>query len=317
MSIFQRDPYTSEATQFIEQLKAQKPLLEGQQRDGRALLWDKAVDREAQAEFGAARVAQMQARVAHYELDADASKSLVAKAHQSQNQANKLLADLKQAQADAIAAQMDLGYTRIRAPFDGVFVKGAIDEGSFANVGNPLGRLVNLNPLRIVVYVGEQEYPLLTVGQECNVLLPQGETRLAKITFKSPVTTNKTHTFEVHLELDNPNYTLPEGLAVTTLAQTNHALATTLPASLLTLDDEGKMGVKTIDSESKVRFIPLTLLSGNHEHVIVSGLTEPVRIITRGQEFVNEGQAVSFEDEAPLHPESAPKPQPPVVSEAP
>jgi hypothetical protein len=58
MSIFQRDPYTSEATQFIEQLKAQKPLLEGQQRDGRALLWDKAVDREAQAEFGAARVAQ-------------------------------------------------------------------------------------------------------------------------------------------------------------------------------------------------------------------------------------------------------------------
>ncbi|WP_408595881.1 DUF3460 family protein [Limnohabitans sp.] len=58
MSIFQRAPYTSEATQFIEQLKAQKPLLEGQQRDGRALLWDKAVDREAQAEFGAARVAQ-------------------------------------------------------------------------------------------------------------------------------------------------------------------------------------------------------------------------------------------------------------------
>lgn len=58
MSIFQRDHYTSEATQFIEQLKAQKPLLEAQQREGRALLWDKAVDREAQSEFGAARVAQ-------------------------------------------------------------------------------------------------------------------------------------------------------------------------------------------------------------------------------------------------------------------
>ena len=58
MSIFQRDHYTSEATQFIEQLKAQKPQLEAQQRDGRALLWDKAVDRDVQAEFSAARVSQ-------------------------------------------------------------------------------------------------------------------------------------------------------------------------------------------------------------------------------------------------------------------
>ena len=40
MSIFRRPDYTSETTQFIEQLKAQKPTLETQQREGRALLWD-------------------------------------------------------------------------------------------------------------------------------------------------------------------------------------------------------------------------------------------------------------------------------------
>lgn len=58
MSIFQRPHYTSEATQFIEQLKAQKPQLEKEQRAGRALLWDKPVDREAQQAFKAAQVAQ-------------------------------------------------------------------------------------------------------------------------------------------------------------------------------------------------------------------------------------------------------------------
>ena len=58
MSIFQRPHYTSEATQFIEQLKAKKPQLEKEQRAGRALLWDKPVDREAQQEFKAAQVAQ-------------------------------------------------------------------------------------------------------------------------------------------------------------------------------------------------------------------------------------------------------------------
>ncbi len=58
MSIFQRPHYTSEVTQFIEQMKAQKPHLEKEQRAGRALLWDKPVDRDAQQEFKAARVAQ-------------------------------------------------------------------------------------------------------------------------------------------------------------------------------------------------------------------------------------------------------------------
>ncbi len=58
MSIFQRPAYTSEATQFIEQLKAAKPSLEAEQRAGRALLWDKPLDDQAQAEFRAGRVAQ-------------------------------------------------------------------------------------------------------------------------------------------------------------------------------------------------------------------------------------------------------------------
>jgi len=58
MSLFARPPYASETTLFIQQLKANKPTLEAEQRAGRALLWDQSVDRQAQAEFAAARVAQ-------------------------------------------------------------------------------------------------------------------------------------------------------------------------------------------------------------------------------------------------------------------
>ena len=43
-------PYKSDVTLFIEQLKAKKPTLEDEQRAGRALLWDRRIDREAQAE---------------------------------------------------------------------------------------------------------------------------------------------------------------------------------------------------------------------------------------------------------------------------
>ena len=58
MNIFRRPDYQSEATQFIDQLKAAKPAIEEGQREGRALLWDKAVDRNAVKAYGEARVAQ-------------------------------------------------------------------------------------------------------------------------------------------------------------------------------------------------------------------------------------------------------------------
>jgi hypothetical protein len=50
--------YKSETTQFIEDLKAARPTLEAEQLAGRALLWDKALDRQAQADWDAARVPQ-------------------------------------------------------------------------------------------------------------------------------------------------------------------------------------------------------------------------------------------------------------------
>lgn len=51
-------PYTSDVTQFIEQMKAQRPSLEQEQRAGRALLWDRQLDRSEQAEWQEATVPQ-------------------------------------------------------------------------------------------------------------------------------------------------------------------------------------------------------------------------------------------------------------------
>jgi len=58
MTIFRRPDYRSDATQFIDQLKAAKPTLEAEQRKGRALLWDKVVDRLAWRGYRSAQVAQ-------------------------------------------------------------------------------------------------------------------------------------------------------------------------------------------------------------------------------------------------------------------
>jgi len=51
-------PYKSEVTTFIEELKAKKPTLEAEQRAGRALLWDRNLDRREQADLQDAAVPQ-------------------------------------------------------------------------------------------------------------------------------------------------------------------------------------------------------------------------------------------------------------------
>lgn len=51
-------PYKSDVTSFIDELKAKKPTLEAEQRAGRELLWDKSLDRTAQAEWREAQVPQ-------------------------------------------------------------------------------------------------------------------------------------------------------------------------------------------------------------------------------------------------------------------
>jgi hypothetical protein len=51
-------PYKSDVTEFLESLKSADPKLEARQRAGRALLWDKDIDRETQREQKAAGVPQ-------------------------------------------------------------------------------------------------------------------------------------------------------------------------------------------------------------------------------------------------------------------
>ena len=58
MSFFRRPDYESDTTQFIKQLKAQRPELDAQQQAGRALLWDKQVDRDAWQDYNAGRIPQ-------------------------------------------------------------------------------------------------------------------------------------------------------------------------------------------------------------------------------------------------------------------
>ena len=62
--------------------------------------------------------------------------------------------------------------------------------------------------------------------------------------------------------------------------------------SLFTLNDDGALGLRTIDQENRVEFYPVVIIEDSPDGAWVTGLPKKARLITIGHEFVSEGQAV-------------------------
>jgi hypothetical protein len=58
LRLFRREDYESDVTQFISELKDKDPSLESRQRAGRAIWWDKNLDRDAIRDWQEARIPQ-------------------------------------------------------------------------------------------------------------------------------------------------------------------------------------------------------------------------------------------------------------------
>ena len=168
-----------------------------------------------------------------------------------------------------------------------------MELGSYVKVGDPVAMMVDLDPLRVVAFVTEREIAGVRPGAEGEAVLPGGRTVPGKIAYVSSVADETTRTFRVELEIANPGGVLAEGLTSDLRIPTGSMRAHMMSLSLLSLADDGRVGVKAVDDGNIVRFLPVAVL-GNADPgtVWVAGLPERVRLITVGQEFVKDGETV-------------------------
>ena len=66
-----------------------------------------------------------------------------------------------------------------------------------------------------------------------------------------------------------------------------------IPPSILTLLDDGTVGVKAVDSENKVTFYPTKTIKDTIDGMWVSGLPETVNLIVSGQEYISIGEKIN------------------------
>mgnify|MGYP001000122901 FL=1 len=66
--------------------------------------------------------------------------------------------------------------------------------------------------------------------------------------------------------------------------------------AILSLNDQGKLGIRTVDENNAVEFREIEILEDTTDGLWVSGLKENERIITLGQEYVFQGQTVNVKE---------------------
>ena len=73
------------------------------------------------------------------------------------------------------------------------------------------------------------------------------------------------------------------------MIKTGTTMAQNIPSKILTLNNEGTVGVRYLDYDDIVRFARVTTIDEDANGIWVTGLPESTRIITQGQDFVAVG----------------------------
>ncbi|MBK1667229.1 hypothetical protein CKO28_04125 [Rhodovibrio sodomensis] len=245
-----------------------------------------------------AKLRQAKALLEQRRLELEAARRLHERGHRSDTQLAAAKAAFREAQADVEAARTALDNTTIYAPFAGRIGDTMAEVGDFMRSGREVLRLIDLDPLRIQGNVNERLVSQIEPGTEATAELVTGERVSGTVSFVASEANDRTRTFRIEMEIANPDGTLRDGVTAQMSVPLKQRLAHTVSPSILTLNEQGQVGVKVLDDRNRVRFREVDLMADKPDGVWITGLPETVTFITLGQNFVTAGQKVKPVTEA-------------------
>lgn len=239
-----------------------------------------------------AQLAEARALVQQRKLEYDAARQLADKGHRAPTAVAGNKAAFDAAQARLKQMEIELSQTKIVAPFDGVFDDRPVDIGDYVRVGDICGLVVELDPLLVAGQVSEDRVGAMTIGSPGVARLVTGESVEGHIHFVAKTADPATRTFRVELEVPNAEFRMRSGVTAEIIVPGREIPAHRIPSSVIALNDNGVVGVRTVNADGLVAFLPIELVDDTPEGLWITGLPDKVTLITVGQDYVNEGQKV-------------------------
>src|SRR5262249_42353566 len=85
---------------------------------------------------------------------------------------------------------------------------------------------------------------------------------------------------------------IPDGITAEVSLPLAPVTATRVPRSALTIASNGTIGVRAVNQENVVEFLPISVVEDEQSQMWATGIPDGGRIIVQGQDFVREGQKV-------------------------
>ena len=252
------------------------------------------------AEAGAA--ATLKQNEAEYERQADlASRAVASKAQLDNATANRdsAQAKLMQAKGDTAQAAINLGYTEVKAPFDGIVTARQVSLGELVGANGPtqLATIVATDPIYVNFNISEQDtlrareqirrlgltpQDLKKVPVEVGLQSDEGYPYKGTLDYASPSINQATGTLAVRAILANPDRRMLPGFFVRVRIPDQQSKALLVPEAALGSDQGGRyllvVGRDNIVEQRKVTIGP----SVGDLRVIDKGLAADDRVVVDG-----------------------------------
>ncbi len=239
-----------------------------------------------------AQLAEAQAQMANAEANNNVASRLAESGFGAENSAISASAALESARARVLSVERILSQLKITAPFAGVLENDSAELGSLLQPGGLCTTILALDTVKMVGYVPEIDIVNLSVGQLAGARLLSGQEVIGKVTFIARSADPLTRTFRLEVSVDNADLSILDGQSAEIGIAYAGEKAHLLPQHVLTLNDEGTLGVR-IDDEKVARFVAVEIVRDAPEGFWLSGLPPEVDVIVTGQEYVTDGRAIS------------------------
>ena len=239
-----------------------------------------------------AKIAEYRARLRQRRIHYEATAALAEKGLSSKEALASAKADIDAAKAAVQQVEVEIARTRLRAPFDGLLLEGHAELGDYLKKGERFGRVIDLDPVLFVGSVTERSVAWLRPGLAAEARGLDGKRVRGTLKYIAPAADPSARTYRIEVEAENPDYRIREGLTADITIEVNTMQAHFMTPALLTLADDGAIGLKTVDASNRVQFRPVEIIEDTPEGVWLGGLPAVVRVITVGHDFVVAGQEV-------------------------
>ena len=237
--------------------------------------------------------AQAVANLKYQEQELAATKNLFAKKLESESSLSLAQANVETAKATLEKVNYDIASTSIKAPFSGVFDRRFVEIGDYVERGHEILSLVDDLKLKMTAMVPQQQVESLSLGQQVTATLSNGENLTGALSFISTTADAKTRSYRVEILIDNSAHRHIVGMTASLSIPVKEISGHSVSASILSLDNQGRLQVKGVDDENKVVVYLVEIIRTDANKIWVSGLPEIVNLITLGQDFVVTGQVVN------------------------